>query len=312
MKELDELFLKVKDDYIKTLDFDSYYFLDSKYERNNGIKYVDFILNLYGNSKINLTLENLDKFVDITHYDKFIDISDESNKNILLNMLNKKILDESQYVELEDIQKIGFNEITVRNLILRGSDSNKILDYIFNNKYPLSEKEYLYIYENISTKDYFDLHLEPLLKLFTDFNVYMNEETFIKFCHNQKFYRGFDFKLLKNYTLFKNEDDKIFNDIVEEIKKSIDKTNELLNHSHIVTQDIQKYIDELNSSGKKIELDDIIKFCIPPVRYLFDQYKYQQTPQNQQNQQNQQNETNPPKNVKIVKKIVKKVVKKIS
>jgi hypothetical protein len=127
----------------------------------------------------------------------------------------------------------------------------------------------------------------------------MSKETLIQFCRNQKFHFNFDFKLLKDFTFYKNEDDKTFDIIIDEIKNELELYDSKLYCPY--TYNVQQYIDYLISTKNKIELNDILKLCPPKIKYIFNKYI-------EQNNTNIVNISKPKK--VIIKKIIKKIVKK--
>jgi len=321
--------IKVCMPYLKACD---YYILD-KIQFNAesyGNLFLKFILEIYKNSREYINESNIDQILDLSNYDKFIDITNEKNKKILLNMINNKILNCKTTIYVEDLKICGFDETTLKNALLHDTFYSHIISYMLENKYQLCEKDYLYMYYNYKTLNDFNNVKKLLLDKFTEYNVYMSKNTLLQFCKNQKFYYNFDFKLLKNYTLFKNEDDKIFNQIIDEIKIELkiklklsndeqqndeQQNNEEQNYNELYN--IQKYIDNLINIKNKIELNDIFKLCDPHIKYIFNKYlEQEQNNININTNTNTNTNTNINKNIDLIdttkpkKVVVKKVIKK--
>jgi hypothetical protein len=165
-------------------------------------------------------------------------------------------------------------------------------------------------------KDYpssFDTYIKPILDKFASYNMYMEKDTLIKFCINNDFSKMFNKKLLKDYTIYKNESDKEFDLIIKEINEIKDITK-VSNCYHIDCKEIQKYINKLKKSNKIISKDDLYLCGDMKMRYLFDElfasYDLVKKTDLVDSNSNIVDTDNKPK--KIIKKIIKKVVKKKS
>ena len=296
LSHINEFINKTKT-YIPILKAEDYTIIDRNFCNNdNKIKNTcKKILDLYENSRELLTENNIEHFISLNNYDKFIDLNDDSNKKLLRNMLNKKIYDDA-YINTDDILKIGFDEISMRNAIF--TNNIELIKLLLDNKYPISEKEFLYIYRYVDSMNQ-GLSITNILSLFAEYNIYMTKEIFIKFCKNQRFYYEFDFSILKKYTIYKDDDDKIFQELINEIK------SDLILDTEIDIKYIQNYIEDLESKNKKIMIEDIFKFCTPELKYLVNKYIQQTDKLNNTDNTEIQKE---PK--KIIKKIIKKVIVK--
>lgn len=293
LSHINEFINKTKT-YIPILKAEDYGIIDRIFDNNsNNIKNTcKKILDLYENSRELLTENNIEHFIYLNNYDKFIDLNDDSNKKLLRNMLNKKIYDYA-YINTDDILKIGFDEISMRNAIF--TNNIELIKLLLDNKYPISEKEFLYIYRYVDIMNQ-GLSITNILSLFAEYNMYMTKEIFIKFCKNQRFYYEFDFSILKKYTIYKDDDDKIFQELINEIK------SDLILDTEIDIKYIQNYIEDLESKNKKIMIEDIFKFCRPELKYLVNKY-IQQT--------DKPDKTDKTDSIEKPKKIIKKIIKKV-
>jgi hypothetical protein len=306
-------------DYILTeLSVDDWQYDENKnyYKAVRKITFAKYMFNIYKSDREYLNEQNIDKFMDLCNLDVFIDLNNINNQNMLKNIINEKILNDNE-IDKSILLKITPDETTMKNALL--NNNYDIIDHLLNNKYTLSQNDFMYIRLKMSDKtdkDYpssFDTYIKPILDKFASYNMYMEKDTLIKFCINNDFSKMFNKKLLKDYTIYKNESDKEFDLIIKEINEIKDITK-VSNCYHIDCKEIQKYINKLKKSNKIISKDDLYLCGDMKMRYLFDElfasYDLVKKTDLVDSNSNIVDTDNKPK--KIIKKIIKKVVKKKS
>lgn len=155
---------------------------------------------------------------------------------------------------------------------------------MLNNKYKITDKEFLLINDRCNNLKYHENKCE-ILEVFAKYNYYMTEEIFIDFCINNQFYKG-DIEKYKKFTIYKDDDDK-FNII----KNKITEILEVINYN---IDNINKFID-----NNTMTMELIYRYGSSLTRLMIDKF-------------NKQNNTENNKTVtkKVIKRVVKKVIKK--
>jgi len=293
--------------------------------------FAKYMLNLYGNNVEHINDDNIDKFIKLIHITDFIDLNtalnNNNNKKFLKNIIDNKIL-EGKSFDKKLLTKIDFDGFTMKYALLNGNI--QVVQFLLNNKYSPTQNDFMYIRTKIYGKEdkssYYDKfadNLELVLKEFAKYNMYMEKDTFIQFCYNNVFHPKFDLNRLKDYTIYKNENDKEFNNIIAKIKQNplymtYDNSNDNNNTELIIS--VQKHINKLNKFNNFIETNNIkeslYKFADIGMRFMLDEllkdYDFVKKNSNLINNSNIINNVNQleEKPKKIVKKIIKKVVKK--
>jgi hypothetical protein len=313
---------------INKLDDIFYYELDESdaYEENEEciylakrkITFAKYMLNLYGDNREFLNDKNVDNFIILKYPTEFIDLNNSENKKFVKIIIDNKVLSGKSF-DYKILAVIDFDEITMKNALLRKNIN--LIKYLLNNKYSPTQNDFMYIRTKIAGKedktsyrDTFEQDLKPILEQFAIYNMYMDKDTFIKFCYNNVFHLKFNLKLLKDYTIYKNESDKEFNEIIDEIKQNkLYMTN--YDKSNDTVSDIEEYINKYitNKTTKLTDTKDIkdhmYLYADLDMRYMLDEIfkRYELVKKTTNNVVVSPSEERPKK---IIKKIIKKIVKK--
>ena len=226
---------------------------------NKDINFTNHILKLYIDNRAILDDLIIDNFVEIINVEDFIDVT-ENNKSKLKYILNNKILNNVDF-DYNKLIEIDFDETTMKYALM--NKNIKVIKLLFEHKYSASNTELLWIYSNDTNNDNFT-EIKEILDMYITYYVYMTDDVFIKFCKNNNIDEKFNYKLLKKYTINKDDDEK-FNQIVNLCKqKSIKKDVTII--------DIQNHISMLNRSNKCISKDDLYLFADNNMKFLLDEY----------------------------------------
>ena len=311
--KLDDIF------YYEIDDSDAYEEGEEKiYCAERKITFAKYMLNLYGDNREFLNDKNVNEFIKFKYPNEFIDLNNSNNKKLIKIIIDNRIL-LGETIDNKILLSIDFDEITMKYAILK--ENINLIKFLLNNKYSLTQNDFMYIRTMIAGKedktsyrDTFEEDLKPILEEFAKYNMYMEKDTFIKFCQNNVFHPKFNLKLLKDYTIYKNESDKEFNQIIDEIKQdklymtNYDKTNSDVCN---IEEYINKYIT--NKTTKLTDTKDIkdhmYLYADLGMRYLLDEVfkRYELVKKTTNNVVVSLSEERPKK---IIKKIIKKVVKK--
>jgi hypothetical protein len=287
------------------------------------------MLNIYGDNREFINDKNVDGFIKFKYLTEFIDINNSNNKKILKNIIDNKILSGKTF-DHKLLTNIDFDETTMKYAILQ--KNIRIIKFLLNNKYSATQNDFMYIRTKIAGKEdkttyrsILETEIKPILNQFAMYNMYMEKDTFIKFCYNNVFHPKFDLKQLKDYTIYKNENDKEFNQIIDEIKQNklfminYDKTTDNISD---IQEYINKYItDKTTKLTEKKDIKEHIYFYADlGMRYMLDEiFKRYDIVEKTNSVILNGNIVDSNSNIvdsieekpkKIVKKIIKKVVKK--
>jgi hypothetical protein len=332
-------------------DEDEYKTIKKSYTRYNAIPKQNFVKYLFEMcpNREQINSNNIKNFVKLENIEDFIQF-DESVKNLLKEVYDNKILSLNNYEKFSDsdikmLLKLNFDKITMRNAILKMNIN--LIEILLNNKYCASQNDLLNIRckicdkNNKSKYDYDHPYnnfiqfesIKEILDVFATYNIYMDKDVLNKFCVQNDFHPKFDYLNLQPYTIYKDDLEKEFKKIINEITQKLGKLSNISDKFSNIC-DIQSYIDEKQKSSKTIDKDDLYNLADYKMKFLLDEY-FKQIIESKQIESKQieskqieskqieskqieskqieskQNKSDEKKMKKvIVKKIVKKVVKK--
>jgi len=297
-------------------DKEEYIPVKKSYIKYNAIPKQSFIKYLFEMcpNREHINENNIKDFIDLKNINEFIQFTDSDNsvKKLLKEVYDNKILSleyfkELKNTDLEMLLKLNFDNITMRNAILKMNV--KIIEFLFDNKYCGSQNDILYIrhkicdtnnkkqdyYNSDNNYTYFD-EIAKILDVFAKYNIYMDKDVLNKFCIQNDFHEKFDYMSLQKYTIYKDESEKEFKQIINDLGKFDSKFSNKFSNKLGNICDIQIYIDDIKKSGKTIDKNDLYNFADYKMKFILDEYF-------------KNNDITKIKKI-IVKKIVKKVVKK--
>ena len=279
--------------------------------------FVKYILKLYENKRELLNEQNIDNFIRLKHYSQFIDLQNEKERKIIRKFFNTKILNgKGDQIDLNNLLQIGFDDITLKNAMYR--QEYDIIEFMLNNKYNASVYDLLHIYTSFT--EYLNLlspRIKSILELYASYNIFMDKYILSEFIKNNDFTIEFKYVSLKPFTIYKDDTDKDFNNIIIEIleKTKFKYEDRYLSHNNFHFHDMIDYTNKLELEKKQISLDDIFKFTNHTVKFLLNKYLEKKKKIYVKNdvidkKDNNENKVDNDKPKKIIKKVVKKVIKK--
>ena len=242
------------------------------------LNFVKYVFNIFGDKRDSLNENNISDFIKLKDIDDFIDFNVASNKKLLKNIFDNKILNKQEF-DYKILLKLNFDNITMRNAFL--TLNKEIIELLLENKYSASNNDLLnikckicdnkfkekYDYYNVDNNYLnFTMHIEPIFKLYSKFNILMDKDVLEKFCKFNDFHHKFDYLNLKDYTIYREETDKMFNQIINEIINNEKNTN--LNN---ICQ-IQLYIDQKQKSNQKLDINDLYMMSDYKMKFMLENY----------------------------------------